>query len=489
MAGGDIEHCGFLDAKLPGSRVRKRSIALWKAWRRHWCTVRKLGPGLGVEIQLDRGLVLDNHINDRNNSIKIPADSVICRTESKTKLFAFGIFPAKERKPLLLLSGMSESETQRWMANLRQLLKPRRHRFMEGSFNISMVDNTHSRAAGLTGLHGDLIASRSGLFVKDTHTGDIVENFDWIEMNQFHLSTSGRPDDVKRICVMHTTKAFRGGIGELHIFCMNASKLLHELVTQGRGPKQRNEIIRPLSLSDGDLRLSIHNDTVTESYVVLKSKVATNLLNAGLGLLWTSRSGSEVELVDNNDDRIKKARDSKIVCYTHAIDNVYQPVPANVSDISWSLEELEEPIPRRVSSISLASGIYEEIIDTGVASKSLRTSSNLYENTGDLLFTNDRCIPPPLPPRTRTCSASTRHGSVSDDGLDSEGGTRSATPNTQDETTSTPEEKLILSPASAVLLEDSDYVPMSPRLRDIALLKSKEQKAAVDAENIYMVMR
>lgn len=158
MAGGDTELCGFLDAKLPGSRgmsqrVRKRSLAPWKVWRRHWCSVRKLGPGLGVEVSLDCGISSGGAVvpNDRDDTIKVPSDSIICRTESRTKQFAFGIFPPKERKPLLYLCGSSETETQRWMASLRHLLKPRKHRFMEGTFNMSMVDNTHSRAAGLTG--------------------------------------------------------------------------------------------------------------------------------------------------------------------------------------------------------------------------------------------------------------------------------------------------------------------------------------------------
>ena len=157
MGGGGSEVCGFLDAKIPGNscvsrRVRKRTLAPWKVWKRHWCSVRKLGPCLGVEILLDCGITNGIiHSGDCKNSIIVPMDSIICRTESRTKQFAFGIFPANERKPLLYFSGTSETETQRWMANLRHLLKPRKHKFMERTYNVSMVDNTHSRAAGLTG--------------------------------------------------------------------------------------------------------------------------------------------------------------------------------------------------------------------------------------------------------------------------------------------------------------------------------------------------
>lgn len=154
----DTEICGgFLDAKLSGTRhvtqkVRKRSLAPWKVWKRHWCTVKKLGPGLGIEIQLDYGISSGGiSQNEKDNSIVVPYDAIVYRTQSKSKQFAFGIFLNKERKPLLYLSGNSETETQRWMSNIRQLLKPRKHRLMDGFYNISIVDNTHSRLAGLTG--------------------------------------------------------------------------------------------------------------------------------------------------------------------------------------------------------------------------------------------------------------------------------------------------------------------------------------------------
>lgn len=156
MAGGDTDLCGFMDSKLPygrcsvQQRVKKRSLAPWKVWRRHWFAVRRLGPGQGIEILLDHG-VGSQQVTDKDNCIRIPANALICRTESRTKHYAFGIFPEKERKPLIYLAANSEIETQRWMANLRQLLRPRQHRALENSHAVSMVDNAHSRSAGLTG--------------------------------------------------------------------------------------------------------------------------------------------------------------------------------------------------------------------------------------------------------------------------------------------------------------------------------------------------
>ncbi|KAG8040405.1 hypothetical protein G9C98_001219 [Cotesia typhae] len=484
------ELCGFMDAKLPGNLMRKRSFVSWKTWRRHWCTVRKLGPGLGAEVQLERGLTIDG-LNAYRNTIKIPSDSIICRTESRTKSYAFGIFPAKERKPFLYLSGMSESETQRWMANIRELLKPRRCRFLDGTFNISMVDNTHSRSAGLTGLHGDLVASRCGIFLKDVHNGNIIEHLEWTEMNQFNLATIGHPDDVKRICVIHTTKSFRGGIGELYIFCLNASQLLQSLVKQGREPFNKInkvEIIRPLSLSEGDLRFTNDNET---GNLTIKNKVS-NISNAGLLLLQPrlEREGKFM-FTDTSDsgNTLRKINEDKLDYYMRAVDNVYETEPANLSNISASLEELEEPLHKRVSNLSAASGIYEEIVENHYDNKLSMDNLHLYENLSDIKLNcyNKSRIPPPLPPRTRCVSDSSKNGVFSDEELCHEDNSKLLTSNTPLTDINLGSSQKTLFPVYATS-EHSDYVPMSPRPKDFSAEQEKKQLVSHE-EDIYMVMR
>lgn len=139
-----------------------------------------------------------------------------------------------------------------------------------------------------------------------------------------------------------------------------------------------------------------------------------------------------------------------------------------------------------MSNISVASGIYEEIIENEENSRNARLHSNIYEVPEELVFGHLVATqhPPPLPPRKRCGSGSTRNGSLSDDGLDSEGGTRSATPCTQDDSSTTPEEKFS---GNQEPIENSDYVPMSPRLKDIALHQLQKEKHT--QEEVYMVMR
>jgi len=136
-------------------KVRKRTLVLPKVWKRLWCSVKKLGSDLGLQVQFDTRLSCGGSASakqsEKSNCIVIPSNAILYRIRSKTKQYAFAISSAKDRKPLLSLSANSETETQHWMANIRQLLKPRRHCRMEKSYSVSMVDNAHSKASGLTG--------------------------------------------------------------------------------------------------------------------------------------------------------------------------------------------------------------------------------------------------------------------------------------------------------------------------------------------------
>lgn len=158
----DSEICGFLDVKLVGNRyitqkVKKKSLTLSKVWKRFWCSIKKLEPGLGVQLHFNTKLnysssaLRQNRENNSGNCVIIPSNAVIYRIHSKTKQFAFGVAPGKDRRPLVSLSANSETEAQRWMANIRCLLNPRKYCAREKCYNVSIVDNSHSKAAGLTG--------------------------------------------------------------------------------------------------------------------------------------------------------------------------------------------------------------------------------------------------------------------------------------------------------------------------------------------------
>lgn len=221
----------------------------------------------------------------------------------------------------------------------------------------------------LSGLYGDLITNTLGVIIKDIHSGDIIEIFEWKELHQFHLVTAGQPEDVKCICVIHTTKKFRAGIGELHLFCSEATKLLQDLVTQGRGPRHKQNNGRPLSLSEGDIR-AISRDELSRSYSIINERMELKMLNK-------RRESNE------KYEEISCKMPSKIT------EDVYQPEPYSHH-------------VRRYSDISTTSGIYEEIPDE--TDRNAAAVSSFYM---EHLFCNLQSEePPPLPPRQRCASES-----------------------------------------------------------------------------------
>lgn len=142
--------------------------------------------------------------------------------------------------------------------NILKILVP------DGAFYISVVDNEHSRVAGLTGLHGILTTNSHEVVIKEPTTGEVRTSFSWHHLHQFHLAATSITDDDKKIVVVHTSKEFRAGPGQLHIFCGEATSLLKCLVTRGKIPRiYINSFMdsRRLSRSEGDLSESFNTAT------------------------------------------------------------------------------------------------------------------------------------------------------------------------------------------------------------------------------------
>lgn len=136
MTGNDTI-CGYLDVKISARSRRgftpwkasvfsrfflsilRKTIQILQAWQKQWCEIKRLeSMENGLELKFKSsadGTVLSNVI--------LPRSSTLCRTESRTKQYAFGVFTlGRNQKPLLFLSGSSESDTQSWMASIRRML-------------------------------------------------------------------------------------------------------------------------------------------------------------------------------------------------------------------------------------------------------------------------------------------------------------------------------------------------------------------------------
>ncbi|XP_049816091.1 uncharacterized protein LOC126263120 isoform X1 [Schistocerca nitens] len=465
------ELSGFLEVKVP-SRVRKRGLTPWKAWRRQWCEARPADEEGAVELQFSA-----TPGGGSTNTVHIPHGVVLCRSESRSRQFAFGVYEQPQvegrshsqsqglgvgvgtpRRPSLFLATPNEAETQTWMAHVRALLArgrplPAASRLGESDFAVSLIDNAHARAAGLAGYHGVLSVTPTHLVLRDPFLEEVRMRIDWRQLHQCHVSAATNPSDENRICVLHTSSAFCAGAGQLVLWCgWRAPRLVQRVVSRGWRPPQRllssplptppsappslpaaatapastaasmagplvaqsavcaglRAASRRLSRSESDLHccwaaddrlagspqraaavlLRTHSgsrdsgvrvSTASDDSSTGRGKVvASSLISAGLGLMFSTPGCSEVDSESLHE---------------------YQQIGSFDSD-----EEDQDQIrygtsPRRESGISVASGIYEEIDESEVSSQSH------YENPVSLhwttLMNKSAPLPPPLPPRKR----------------------------------------------------------------------------------------
>ncbi|KAF5280327.1 hypothetical protein FQR65_LT03136 [Abscondita terminalis] len=381
---------GYLDVKV--SARSRRGFTPWKAWHKQWCEIKRLdsvenGAKLILKTAPDGSVI---------NSVTLPRSSTVCRIDSNTKNFAFGVFTlGRNQKPILFLSGSCERDTQKWMSLIRRTLAIASYLPVGSlSFHISLVDNEHSRAARLSGLFGILCVTSKEICINDPITGEGIIRWSWLNFHQFHLQATLNSEDENTICVLHTSKDFIAGAGQIYLFCENAPKLLEVLVTHGKSrnlntlfaatqrlSQSENDLSKPndgyhslrhfSNSDDSGVRVSISSD---DSGYRVKSKTLS--MN---GLLSKTPGGSETEDED--------------------VDN-------NVNSQLY----FESRIPRGESGVSLASGVYEEIPELVPEVKTI-PSCNLYSNSHMMHLYEDpqdlscviikagKNIPPPLPPR------------------------------------------------------------------------------------------
>ncbi|KAK7863007.1 hypothetical protein R5R35_014559 [Gryllus longicercus] len=413
---------GYLDVKVP-AKVRKRGFTPWKAWKKQWCVVLP-SENSGVCIQIG---------SNSSNTIQISSDSTFCHSSSRSRQFAFGVYTnvGQTRRPLIFLAGNSETETQKWMAHIRNLLHPKQPfdiyaQHGEGTFSVSLIDNTLTQSAGLSGFYGVMTVGACHISLSRNGSEEAVASWDWSQFHQFHLAATGKPEDENKICVIHTSSEFPAGPGQMYIFCLQAPQLLDCLLRRGQIKQLLPQPVslqnsRRLSRSESDLRCycSVAEATVgspskflrhpalirshsgsrdsgvrvstasDDSGHDIQGKVANSLISAGLGLLFSTPGCSEADNESlheyqhigscESDEDIEQVA---ALFRTNSVSNTYSP--------------------RRESGISLASGIYEEIMDDVFPALTDGQTQNHYENPASLGWRKsleDNSPPPPLPPR------------------------------------------------------------------------------------------
>ncbi|KAK5648962.1 hypothetical protein RI129_003854 [Pyrocoelia pectoralis] len=492
MNGNEV-FSGYLDVKV--SARSRRGFTPWKAWHKRWCEIKRLdsmenGAKLIIKTASEGSVI---------NSVTLPRSSTVCRIKSHTKNFAFGVFTlGRNQKAILFLSGNSETDTQKWMACIRKTLMVATYTPVgKVNFHVSLVDNDHSRAARLCGLFGILSANSHEISISDPITGDNIIKWSWINFHQFHLQAHTHPDDDNTICVMHTSKEFTSGAGQIYFYCGEAPRLLELLVTRGKSRKLNPFYAASQRLSQSESDLNKSND----AFYSLRH--------------FSNSDDSGVRVSISSDDY-----GSRIKSKTLSMNGLLSKTPGGSeaedddSDINNQLY-IESKIPRGESGVSLASGVYEEIPEL-LPDKptNMSTSLNIYTNshmihlyedpeevTASILIKYGKVrAPPPLPPRIysnldkdcdingiATASTPTKISTNFITNMCNLQKYRSRTLPAKDlrrlsQTFSCDSDYMVMTPknkkkAKDSVIAESVYVPMSP----IASLKTK-------LENCYMVM-
>ncbi|XP_050423914.1 uncharacterized protein LOC126835396 [Adelges cooleyi] len=218
-----MEICGMIDVKVPS---KGRKFGSWKAWNCQWCEI----------LYKNENRVVINMGHNKSSILSclaVPNDAVLYRIKSRTKAYGFGIFYTKEKQqyPLIFLAAKSETESQKWMKFIRDMLKPPKYSKGENEYAVSVIDNEHSKAANLTGLYGTLSVKTEEILVTDPYTGKIKVTLHWTQMQCSYLPLPATSEDLHRVCTIRTNSKFKAGEGDLEMYCTDADKLHMELST------------------------------------------------------------------------------------------------------------------------------------------------------------------------------------------------------------------------------------------------------------------
>lgn len=73
-------------------------------------------------------------------------------------------------------------------------------------FIVSLIDNAHSRSAGLTGLYGTLRTNLSGVSISDFHTGQVKVQWQWSQLDTASICSPIVPEDHNHLLKIRTLR-------------------------------------------------------------------------------------------------------------------------------------------------------------------------------------------------------------------------------------------------------------------------------------------
>ncbi|KAJ8963288.1 hypothetical protein NQ318_018755 [Aromia moschata] len=371
-----------------------------EAWQKQWCEIRRLDSiENGIELQLKS--IKDGSVL---SCVVLPRSSTICRTDSRTKQYAFGVFNlGRNKKPILFMSGVSESDSQEWIAAMRRMLSVASYipglltsiywatRISECLWWITAIREWRD----WSDYSGVLNVNSQEILISDPCTGDPKITWKRFHFHQFHhLAPAHLADEKKVIRVSGWPRPvahlLQGGLET------TASS------SQGKSMRASPGIIssKRLSRSEGDLCFAFDNtQCLPDSPICFRSQSESE--DSGVRVSVSS-DDSDYTVMSKNESGFHEAGLALITKTPGGSES-----EGSAQDLADIEEETEKgKLPRRESGVSLASGIYEEIPDDHSESFHNKASSgetsHVYENPLELILgarDGKYFKPPPLPPR------------------------------------------------------------------------------------------
>ncbi|XP_064115452.1 uncharacterized protein LOC135221669 isoform X2 [Macrobrachium nipponense] len=241
---------GFLDVKIPARKRKSISLFRVQVWKRRcWVVIRgdrSPEDGAGRTGQLS----LSVEIYTRHEGSNHPTEGTILhldlvhrirRAKSKSHPYAFEVC-GRRGEALLYLSGQSETETQRWMAEMRNILWPPNHldaisRSHGPTWEVSAISvgEAGSDWTSLAGLYGRLAVREANLLIKDVHNGTTRVEWPLTSVQRVCVATGGEVEDEGKIFIIQTRPCHPCGEAYLYFFSPELSELLeglHEAVSE-----------------------------------------------------------------------------------------------------------------------------------------------------------------------------------------------------------------------------------------------------------------
>ncbi|XP_069979875.1 uncharacterized protein [Penaeus vannamei] len=247
-ASGSVK--GFLDVKIPARKRKSISLFRVQVWKRRcWVVIRgDRSPEDGAT--RSGQLSLSVEIYTRHEGSNHPTEGTILhldlvhrirRAKSKSHPYAFEVC-GRRGEALLYLSGQSETETQRWMSEIRNILWPPTHleaikRGHSSTWEVSAISVGEAGPdwTSLAGLYGRLAVREANLLIKDIHNGTTRVEWPLTSVQRVCVATGGEVEDEGKIFIIQTRPCHPCGEAYLYFFSPELSSLLeglHEAVSK-----------------------------------------------------------------------------------------------------------------------------------------------------------------------------------------------------------------------------------------------------------------